>query len=66
MNNIDNALNNFLDNTPKKTFTKQTEQGAQVCDITTGKCDTIESKDGLIERVDKTYITKDGKVLLKD
>lgn len=65
--NVNSALDNFLDCSKNNQFEKQTEDGStQICDIKTGECHTIPSKDGLIERVDKTFITKEGKILLND
>ncbi len=61
------ALENFLDKNVDGKFTKNENDVPKVCDIYTGNCETImPQKDGLIERVDKTYITKDGKMLLRD
>lgn len=53
-NNLNKALDNFLqkDDGGKYNQEKATE--------------TIKTKDGLIERIDKTYITEDNKILLKD
>ena len=39
--------NNVVDN-------GQTPEGQQVCDLDTGKCYTIRSRDGLIERVENS------------
>lgn len=36
------------------------------CDIHTGECYVIRSKDGIVERINKKYITEDGRQLLKD
>jgi len=61
------AIEQFL----KKTIIKDvSEDGAEetVCDLVTGECYVIRSKDGLIERVtnEKKYITEDGRQLLQD
>jgi hypothetical protein len=36
------------------------------CNITTGECYIIRSKDGIVERINKKYITDDGRQLLQD
>jgi len=38
----------------------------EVCDLETGECYIIRSKDGLVERINKKYITEDGRQLLSD
>lgn len=38
----------------------------EVCDLETGECFIIRSKDGLVERINKKYITEDGRQLLSD
>ena len=38
----------------------------EVCDLTTGECYIIRSKDGIVERINKKYITEDGRQLLED
>jgi hypothetical protein len=54
-NNLNKALDKFLDN-------DATEQSGG----TSEGVKLIKQKDGLIERIDKTYITEDNKILLKD
>lgn len=36
------------------------------CDLVTGECYVIRSKDGIVERINKKYITEDGRQLLQD
>ena len=36
------------------------------CDLLTGECYTIREKDGIVERINKKYITNDGRQLLQD
>jgi hypothetical protein len=36
------------------------------CDLVTGECYIIRSKDGIVERINKKYITEDGRQLLQD
>lgn len=60
MSNKEKALRNFLQQET------QTEDGyEEVCDIKTGQCYTLKTKDGLIERVDKRYVVEDGRSLLR-
>lgn len=59
------VLDDFL--TPK--ITKEvSEDGKEetVCDMVTGECYIIRTKDGLVERINKKYITEDGRQLLQD
>ena len=35
------------------------------CDLVTGECYTIREKDGIVERINKRYITNDGRQLLQ-
>lgn len=36
------------------------------CDLVTGECYTIREKDGIVERINKKYVTNDGRQLLQD
>ena len=36
------------------------------CDLMTGECYVIREKDGIVERINKKYITNDGRQLLQD
>jgi|TARA_R110000824_G_scaffold104571_3_gene248192 hypothetical protein len=48
-------LGNFLGKkTDNVVENGQTEEGQQVCDLDTGICYTIKSRDGLIERVENS------------
>ena len=50
-------LENYLG---KQTRTTEKDMGngsKQVCDLDTGDCYTVRMKDGLIERVDNTYMS---------
>ena len=52
---ISENLGNFLGkNTNNIVENGQTEDGQQVCDLDTGICYTIRSRDGLIERVENS------------
>lgn len=62
---VGSAIDNFLSNKSIKNINEEgTEQ--EVCDINTGECYVIRSKDGLVERINKKYITEDGRQLLRD
>lgn len=64
MNNhkLQNGLNQFLG---KNVVIEDKGEYQEVCDLQTGDCYTIRSKDGLIERMDKKFITEDGRTLLR-
>ena len=48
-------LSNFLGKkTDNVVANGQTDEGQQVCDLDTGICYTIKSRDGLIERVENS------------
>ena len=53
--NLKQKLGNFLGkNTNNIVENGQTEDGQQVCDLDSGICYTIRSRDGLIERVENS------------
>jgi len=62
--NLDKTLTDFLSTgySTKKINDKENE----VCDLRTGECHIVKSKDGIIERINKTFITEDGRQLLQD
>lgn len=63
--NLHNSLDQFLN--PKKYRTVSNDGMSQeVCDLQTGECYVIRSKDGIVERINKKYITEDGRQLLQD
>jgi len=66
MENIEKNLDNYLGiKKPISSTVYKTEEGfEEVCDMQTGECKTIKTKDGLIERVNKRMITEDGRSLL--
>lgn len=65
MNNqkINNSVDNFLN---KKIVVKADSQEREECDLMTGECYTIREKDGIVERINKKYVTNDGRQLLQD
>jgi hypothetical protein len=65
MNNTDKALDDFLTKTVIKDVSEDGKEET-VCDLETGECYIIRTKDGLIERINKKYITEDGRLLLQD
>lgn len=67
MNNdkLNNALNNYI--SPKTVSTvSQDGMEREECDLRTGECYVIRSKDGIVERINKKFITEDGRQLLQD
>jgi hypothetical protein len=68
MNNekLNNSLDDFMNN-PKqiKTVSKDGMEREE-CDLQTGECYVIRSKDGIVERINKKFITEDGRQLLQD
>lgn len=62
-------LNNTLDSFLNKKVVKNTSKDGmekEVCDLQTGECYVIRSKDGIVERINKKFITEDGRQLLQD
>jgi hypothetical protein len=64
-NNKLNSINQFLN---PKTVRSSSNDGMEreECDLQTGECYVIRSKDGIVERINKKYITEDGRQLLQD
>lgn len=62
---IKNTADQFLN---QKQVTKVSNDGMEreECDLATGECYIIRSKDGIVERINKKYITEDGRQLLQD
>jgi hypothetical protein len=62
---LNNSLDQFLS---PKVVKNQSQDGKEqeVCDLQTGECYTIKSKDGIVERINKKYVTEDGRQLLQD
>jgi len=66
-NNLENTLDGYLGNTkpsPKKVENTNGGEEEEVCDMKTGECYTLRSKDGLVEKVNKRMVTEDGRTLL--
>lgn len=64
-NKLNNALNNYIS---PKTVSAVSQDGMETeeCDLRTGECYVIRSKDGIVERINKKFITEDGRQLLQD
>jgi hypothetical protein len=65
MENTTKVLDDFLDKTIVKDVSEDGKEQT-VCDKETGECYVIRTKDGLVERINKKYITEDGRQLLQD
>jgi hypothetical protein len=65
MENVNKVLDDFLDTTEIKEVSEDGKEQT-VCDRETGECYVIRTKDGLVERINKRYITEDGRQLLQD
>ena len=64
-NKIKSSLDQFL--SPKKVKNVSPDgMEREECDLVTGECYTIREKDGIVERINKRYITNDGRQLLQD
>ena len=66
MDDTRKTLDDFLE---KATVTKTVSPDGkeeEVCDLATGECFIIRSRDGIVERINKKYITEDGRQLLQD
>lgn len=64
-NNRINTVNQFLN--PKQVRNLSNDgMEREECDMVTGECYTIREKDGIVERINKKYITEDGRQLLQD
>jgi hypothetical protein len=63
--NLINTVDQFLN---VKQVKKVSNDGMEreECDLVTGECYTIREKDGIVERINKKYITSDGRQLLQD
>ena len=67
MNNekLNSALNNYME--PKNVRNVSNDgMEREECDLKTGECYIIRSKDGIVERINKKFITEDGRQLLQD
>lgn len=60
---FDNVLDNYL-NKPNTKKLQPNEK--EECDLVTGECYVVREKDGIVERINKKYLTEDGRQLLQD
>ena len=64
-NKLNNTVDQFL--TPKNVKrVSQDGMEREECDLMTGECYTIREKDVIVERINKKYVTNDGRQLLQD
>lgn len=62
---LKNSIDHFLN--PKQTqYVSEDGMEKEECDLKTGECYVIRSKDGIVERLNKKFITEDGRQLLQD
>ncbi len=66
MNKLDKTIDDFLNKGSIVRTVSPDGKEEEVCDLTTGECYIIRSKDGIVERINKKYITEDGRQLLQD
>lgn len=63
---INNSLDNFMKNPKQVKSISRDGMEREECDLQTGECYVIRSKDGIVERINKKFITEDGRQLLQD
>ncbi len=56
-NNLENILDDFVENPDSKVETTKVDGSKKVI---------LDEREGLIERVDRIFVTKDGKQLLRE
>jgi hypothetical protein len=56
-NNVEKALDNFVETPDEQEEAKKIDKSKKV---------VLDEREGLIERVDKVFVTKDGKQLLRE
>ena len=64
-NKLNAAVDQFLNPKQIKNISDNGMEREE-CDLQTGECYIIRSKDGIVERINKKYITEDGRQLLQD
>jgi hypothetical protein len=64
-NKLRNTVDQFL-NTKQVRKVSNDGMEREECDLATGECYVIRSKDGIVERINKKYVTEDGRQLLQD
>lgn len=64
-NRLKNTVDQFLNPKQVKSVSNDGMEREE-CDLVTGECYVIREKDGLVERINKKYVTNDGRQLLQD
>jgi hypothetical protein len=64
-NKLKNSVDQFLNPKQVRNYSNDGMEREE-CDLVTGECYTIREKDGIVERINKRYITDDGRQLLQD
>jgi hypothetical protein len=64
-NKLKNTMDQFLNQKQVRNISNDGMEREE-CDLQTGECYVIRSKDGIVERINKKYITEDGRQLLQD
>jgi hypothetical protein len=64
-NKLKNTVDQFLNPKQVKSVSNDGMEREE-CDLVTGECYVIREKDGLVERINKKYVTNDGRQLLQD
>ena len=64
-NKMNKSINQFLKPKQVKNISDDGMEREE-CDLVTGECYTIREKDGIVERINKKYVTNDGRQLLQD
>jgi hypothetical protein len=64
-NKLKNTVDQFLNPKQVRNYSNDGMEREE-CDLVTGECYIIRSKDGIVERINKKYITEDGRQLLQD
>jgi len=62
-NKTKDSLDQFLK--PKMVVNSNGKEREE-CDLQTGECYIVREKDGIVERINKKYVTSDGRQLLQD
>lgn len=65
-NKLKQSMDQFLGKTTSIRNMSNDGMEREECDLVTGECYTIREKDGIVERINKKYITNDGRQLLQD
>ena len=68
MNNekLNKTLDSYMTNPKQVKNISNDGMEREECDLQTGECYVIRSKDGIVERINKKFITEDGRQLLQD